>query len=358
MIKSTVLALFSLAIAYLVLWPVPINPVAWEAPSNVGYVGPFAPNTRMSNPKRISLGGHTGPEDIAISAMGLAYLPTHEGMILSYDPKTGNMSDFVNTKGRPLGIEFGPDKTLYVADAYQGLLSVSPDGTITNLASTTNDGSEILYADDLDIARDGSVYFTDASTRFGAKDNGGTFPASLLDLMEHGPNGRVLKYDPTTKQTTVVLDGLHFANGLALTQDERHALVVETGSYAIWKLPLEEGGQPVKIIDNLPGFPDNINRNSDGTFWVGLAAPRSAPVDALSNQPFLRKVVQRLPSFLRPTAQRYGLVFKIDQDGKVLETLQDPSGGFALTTGAVETADGTLYISSLTEPDFAIVMSD
>ncbi|MGI9366548.1 MAG: SMP-30/gluconolactonase/LRE family protein [Rhizobiaceae bacterium] len=358
MIGRALLTLLLLASGYLLLWPVPIDPIAWNAPSNAGYVDPFAPNTRMTDPKRISLGDLTGPEDIAISPAGFAYLPTHEGMILKYDPKTGDLSNFVNTKGRPLGIEFGPDNNLYVADAYQGLLSISPDGAITIVTNATNDGSKILYADDLDIARDGSVYFTDASTKFGARDNGGTLPASLLDLMEHGPNGRVLKFDPVTRQTTVLLDGLHFANGLALTQDERHALVVETGSYAIWKLSLEGTGQPTKIIDNLPGFPDNINRNGDGTFWVGLAAPRSAPVDALSNQPFLRKVVQRLPAFLRPAAQRYGLVFKIDQDGNVLETLQDPSGGFALTTGVVEAADGTLYISSLTEPDFAIVALD
>ena len=357
MIKKAALTLLSLAFAYLLFWPVPINPVAWDAPTNAGYVGAFVPNSRLSNPERVSLKGHTGPEDIAISSDGRVFMSTHGGAILSYDPSTGKLTKFADTRGRPLGMEFGPDKNLYVADAYLGLLSISPAGYMTVLTNTTVDGSSILYADDLDVGRDGSVYFTDASTKFGAREHGGTLPSSLLDLMEHGPNGRVLKFDVATKETTILRDGLHFANGLALTEDGKHALVVETGSYAIWKLPLESQGQPLKIVENLPGFPDNINRNADGTFWVGLAAPRSKPVDALSNYPLLRKIVQRLPEFLRPAAQRYGLVFRIDEDGNVLETLQDPSGGFSLTTGAVEAADGRLYLSSLTEPDFASVES-
>ena len=148
---------------------------------------------------------------------------------------------------------------------------------------------------------------------------------------------------------------MSFANGVALTQDEKHLLIVETGTYSIWKMPLENPKAARQILTNLPGFPDNIKRESDGTFWFGLVSPRSEPVDNLSESPFIRKIIQRLPSAIQPKPQRYGFLVRIDEDGNVLETLQDPSGDYALVTGALTGPDGKLYVSSLTEPDLAVL---
>ena len=354
-VSSVLLTVFLVGAAYLLFWPVPIDPVAWTAPENEGYVGAFAANQELRGLKRISLKGHSGPEDVAIGPAGRVYLATHGGSILRYDPVAGDVAEFAKTGGRPLGIEFSREGKLYVADAFRGLLEVSMDGGVTVLADKTDTGSPIRYANDVDIAADGTVYFTDASTKFGASEFGGTLPASLLDLMEHGPNGRVLRFDPTNGKTTIVLDGLSFANGVALTADGRHLLVVETGTYSIIKVLLGSGAKPVTIVENLPGFPDNISRTGDGTFWFGLVSPRSDPVDGLSDKPFLRKVVQRLPKFIRPGPKRYGFVLRIDETGKVLETLQDPSGDYALTTGLVEDSSGRRYISSLVEPDLGLL---
>ncbi|MEP0942387.1 MAG: SMP-30/gluconolactonase/LRE family protein [Rhizobiaceae bacterium] len=343
----------ALAAAYLLLWPVPIEPVAWDAPENEGYVSDFAPNTKMQGLARVSLNGHSGPEDIALGPDGKLYVPTHDGVIFTYGG--GKLTEFAKTQGRPLGIEFGPNGKLFVADAYRGLLEIGPDGNIIVLTNKTDDGSPIRYADDLDVADDGSIYFTDASVKFGAEEFGGTLPASLLDLMEHGPNGRVLKYDPASKSTSVLLDGLSFANGMALTADGSHYLVVETGTYSVLRVPVGVNAEATPILQNLPGFPDNINRNADGTFWIGLVSPRSPAVEFLSDRPFLRKIVQRLPTFMRPKPLRYGFVLRIDEDGNVLETLQDPSGDYALTTGLIEGADRKRYITSLTEPDIGVL---
>lgn len=347
--------LLLLGAAYLLLWPVKIDPVAWQPPENQGYVGDFSPNTALADIRRIDLGDHSGPEDVAISQDGQIYVSTHDGKILTINSETGKISEFADTGGRPLGIEFGPDGNLYIADAYRGLLKLDASGTVTVLTDKNDEGSPILYADDLDVTSQGVVYFTDASTKFGAEANGGTLPASLLDLLEHGPNGRVLKYDPATQQTTTIHEGMSFANGLALTRDEQHILVAETGGYAIHKISLADPSDTRVILDNLPGFPDNINDNPDGTFWFGLASPRSAPVDQLAGYPFLRKIVQRLPAFVQPKPQRYGFIARINADGVVMETLQDPDGGYALTTGAIDGPDGRLYISSLTEPDLAVL---
>lgn len=345
-------ALLLITAGYLLLWPVPIDPVAWNAPKNEGYVGDFAPNERLATPKLVALGGHSGPEDATLGADGQLYVATHDGAIVKVDLGSGSAEEFARTGGRPLGMEFGSDGRLYVSDAYQGLMAVESDGKTVLLSDQTSDGSPILYADDLDIARSGLVYFSDASTKFGARDIGGTYEASLLDLMEHGPNGRILKYDPTTGQTDIVLDGLSFANGVALAEDDSFLLISETGTYSVLKLWLEgdKAGTVEPLIENLPGFPDNLNRAGDGSFWLGLVSPRSRIVDALSDKPFLRKVIQRLPAAIRPQAQRYGFVARIDGDGAILETIQGPQGFYALTTGATPGPNGELVITSLTEP--------
>jgi len=340
------------AVAYLMLWPVPIDPVAWQAPRNDGYVGRFAPNDRLDALVFAGLDGHTGPEDAAFGRDGSVYVAIHDGAIVKLDLVTGAAEEFARTGGRPLGIETGADGRLYVADAFRGLMVVDQDGKVALLSNNTSDGSAILYANNLDIARSGVIYFSDASTKFGAKAIGGTYEASLLDLMEHGPNVRVLRYDPASGETQVIADGFSFANGVALAEDETYLLIAETGTYSVLKLWLtgEKAGEVETLIANLPGFPDNLKRGRDGTYWLGLVSPRSAPVDALSDKPFIRKVVQRLPASLRPQAQRYGFILRFDGDGSVLETLQDADGQYALTTGAIEGPDGTLVVTSLIEP--------
>jgi sugar lactone lactonase YvrE len=115
---------------------------------------------------------------------------------------------------------------LIAADAFRGLLSIAPDGTITELAIEA-DGVPIRYADDVDVAADGKICFSDASTKFVAKKRG-TYEASLLALMEHGGHGRLLVYDPATGVAKTLLDGLNFVNGVAVSHNQKSVLVNET----------------------------------------------------------------------------------------------------------------------------------
>ena len=143
--------------------------------------------------------------------------------------------------------------------------------------------------------------------------------------------------------------GINFANGVAVSHDQRSVLFNETGTYRVMRFWLEgpQSGKTEVVLDNLPGFPDNLARSPEGGYWLGLASPRSEALDSLSDSAFLRKVVQRLPAFLRPQAQDYGHVVKIDETGTVLHSLQDPLGNYPMTTGVLETPN-YLYISSLT----------
>ncbi|WP_371319891.1 SMP-30/gluconolactonase/LRE family protein [Variovorax sp. dw_308] len=216
-------------------------------------------------------------------------------------------------------------------------------------------GQPIRYADAVVVARDGTVYFSDASTRFAPADWGGTFEASVLDIIEQSATGRVLAYDPATKATRIVARGLAFANGVALSADEKNLFVAETGKYRIWKIDVQArdldvgnatSPQASVLFDNLPGYPDNLMRGLDGKVWAGLVKPRNPAVDKMAGMPFLRSVTLRLPRALWPVPRPYGHVFAFSEEGKVLADLQDATGAYPETTGITETRD-RLYVQSL-----------
>jgi len=353
MLKKIVWSLIVVIMAivlYFVAWPVPVEPVAWEAPANPGYTGPFAQNDRLKGIEVFPIAGNHGPEDIALDAQGRIYAATHEGRIVRLKADGSDPENWVDTGGRPLGIDFDDKGNLIVADAFKGLLSITADGAITELA-TTADGVPIRYADDLDVAADGKIYFSDASTKFGAKECGGTYEASLLDLMEHGSHGRLLVYDPVTGKANTLMGGLNFANGVAVSHDQTYVLVNDTGGYRVMRYWLRgpQKGKSEPLIDKLPSFPDNISTGLDGRFWVAFVSPRNSLLDNLSGNPFLRKMIQRLPAFLRPKAVAYGHIIAIDGNGKVLDDLQDPDGAYPINTSVTETKD-YLYIGSLVTP--------
>lgn len=340
--------------AYLVFWPVPAQPVAWPAPTAPGYVGAHAPNQRLAGLQTIELGGEEGPEHLALGPDGRLYAAVASGAILRMHADGSAREVFARTGGRVLGFAFDAAGRLIAADALRGLLAIDAGGQVTLLADRV-DGDPIRYANSVVVARDGRIFFTDASRRFGPAQWGGTFEASVLDILEQSATGRVLVHDPATGRTRVVAQGLSFANGVALTADEQALLVAETGRYRVWKLALGDrtldlaGGpspQAQVLLDNLPGYPDNLMRGQDGRIWLGLAKPRSAVVDGMAGRPWQRALTLRLPRAWWPVPKPYGHVIAFTEDGRIVDDRQDPSGVYPETTSVLETADRR-YVMSL-----------
>ena len=348
------LALLLVALAaYLSLWPVPIKAVTWSAPAAPGYVGAHAVNNKLAGLKIISLGKEEGPEHIVLAKDGKLYTTVASGNILRMNPDGSAQEVFVNTGGRVLGFDFDASGNLIAADAVKGLLSISPDKKISLL--TDKVGSDrIRYADAVIVARNGKMYVSDASARFAPADWGGTFEASVLDILEQSATGRILEYDPATKITRLVAKGFSFANGVALSQDEQTLFVNETGKYRVWKIAVLANGidvmaksdQASVLLDNLPGYPDNLMRGLDGKIWLGFAKPRNPTIDNLAAKPFMRELTLRLPRSMWPIPKAYSHVIAFTEDGKVVADLQDPSGAYPETTAVTETPE-RLYIQSL-----------
>lgn len=177
------------------------------------------------------------------------------------------------------------------------------------------------------------------------------------DIIEHGGHGRLLQYDPQRGITRTLMDGLQFANGVAMCPDDECVLVTQTGSYNIVRYWLkgEKAGSHDIFFDNLPGIPDGISSNGQGTYWVALFTPRNALLDRMSDKPFLRKVAWRLPDFLQPQPASHAFVLGLDAKGNVTHNLQHEGPDSFHPVTSVEQAAQTLYLGSLTQPAFATI---
>ena len=337
-ISNNILYLLIALIIYFLAWPVPIEPISWESPRDTRSDHIFSLNQRL---KDIEIfwdnDGYSGPEDIVLKNNKI-YVGYDNGIIMSND------GIFSNTKGRPLGMAFDSEENLIVADAIRGLISIDINGEV-KILSTQSDSDKIPFnfVDDLDIASDGKIYFSDASSKYG-------YGSDRLELLEHTPNGRLLVYDPATKETTTLLEDLYFANGVALSTDESFLLVNETFMYRIQKYWLkgEKAGTSEVFIENLPGFPDNVSSNEEGIFWVALFNPRNDFIEMSSNKPFLRKLVLRLPELFQPQPIKHSYVLGLDESGKVVHNLQYQSVKAYSPITSVKQYKNNLYFGSLT----------
>lgn len=301
--------------------------------------GVLAPNQHLLKANLLALGQIEGPEDVDVDAQGRVYGASAHGKIIRIDGD--KVEEFANTEGRPLGLHFDAQGNLIVCDAFKGLLSINPQGEIVTLLTEVS-GQSLVFADDLDIASDGTIYFSDASTKFDHN-------YYMLDLVEARPHGRLIAYYPTTNTAKVLLDELYFANGIALSQAEDFILINETYRYRIRRYWLsgEKAGTDDIFIDNLPGFPDGVSSNKKGTFWLALFTVRNPLMDALHPYPSLKNLMARLPKVLWPKPEPYGLVLKLNEQGEIVESLQDPSGEHLYAVTSAQEHQGKLYLGSL-----------
>ncbi len=339
--------LFEAVAGFWLFLPSPIDSVAYDAPAGLGMKGPFRANTALRSARVVGEGELLGAEDVAVDPRGRLYTGTSDGRVMriTLRPSGGDLLEtYAETGGRPLGVRFGPDqKTLFVADANKGLLAINPAGEVRTLA-TEAAGVPFRFTNDLDVAADGTIYFSDASSRFGIADY-------LEDLLAARPRGRLLAYKDGTVR--VLLGGLVFANGVALSQGGDFVLVVETYRYRIrryWLAGPRQGTSDV-FVDGLPGFPDNLSRDPvSGHFWVALYTVRNPALDFLHPHPWLKNQLAKLPRFLWPKPEPYGLIFEVDAGGRVLRSLQDPGGRKVRHITSVEASGSSLYLGSLDGP--------
>lgn len=317
----------------------PVEPVVWTPPPDTGLTGPHARNDALADSELWPVPG-TGPEDVVLTADGTLYTGLQDGSILRITDDGDRVERVARTGGRPLGIELLHDGRLLVCDADEGLLAVDPDSGSIEALVTEVDGVRLKCTNNAAVAPDGTIWFTDSSRRFPVHHYKG-------DIIEHTGTGRLFRRDPDGTVTTA-MDGLHFANGVALDPDGAFVLVAETGMYRIVRLWLTGEGQGrSEVFADMPGFPDNLSTGPSGTFWCAVASSRNKLVDLLADKPpALRRLAWSLPDVVQPGPAKQALVFGYDGAGMLTHNLQWHGGDFIVATGVRE-HDGWLYVGSL-----------
>lgn len=340
-IVAVILCGLALGVAYLLLWPVPIDPGVWQPPRPPEATGTLAVNERLAAGTRLCDDPLcVGLEDVSIGDDGL-YGGTPHGQIIRISPDGEKVEVVAEVGGgKILGHDFAPDGRLIVCSTTEGLVSVDVHTGDVEVLATEEGGVPFRFTDDVDVASNGAIYFTDATSKFVDYE---------LDFMEHRGNGRFMVYDPAVGKVGLLADNLVFANGVAIAPDESYVLVNETGKYRVHRYWLtgEKAGTMEIFAENLPGFPDGISSNGHGRYWVALFTTRNAQLDQMLPHPLLRKVVMRLPDAIKPKPQPYGYVLSLDENGNILETLQDPSPEAFYPATSVEEHDGSLFVGSL-----------
>ncbi|MFC0243254.1 ABC transporter permease [Rhodopseudomonas telluris] len=312
----------------------------------------FAENDRLKNAEAIALDKIEGPEDIILDEDDHLYTVNRNGSIIRFlAPDYEVREEFARIGGRPLGMALDREKNILVCVAGMGVYGVKPDRTVFKVTDETNrtwyrfkDDSRLWLADDLDVAPDGKIYFSDATTRYDLSD-------WALDGFEGRGNGRIVCHDPATGKTNTVLSNLAFPNGVCVSHDGRSVLWVSTWLCRIYRYWIagEKAGQLELLVDNLPGYPDNVNRASDGTYWLALVGIRSPVYDlAMADPAFRTRMVKQIPpdEWMCPGINN-GCVIKFDDTGRVLESLWDPGGRSHPTITSMREHKGYLYIGGL-----------
>jgi hypothetical protein len=291
-----------------------VNFESFEIAPPLKLEGKLAPNSILNNVKVLKVDKELDfPESIALRGDEL-YLGHKSGKVLKVkDGKISLVAKLGFPCSRldqdkcslPLAFRFDPKSgKLVFTDIYGGLLQVNVDtGKVEKLIARHEyiEGAPVGFPEDLDITKDGIIYWSDATT------------TSTLETIWNGmfghPSGRLLKYDPSKNKSTVLIKDIHFANGVQLSPNEDFVLVSDTIQCQIRRHYLKgpKKGQSDIFISGLPGYPDNIRSNNKGGFYVSLYGPRlPVPLEGL---PLVRKLVARTFTLLDYLSRRLYTAF-------------------------------------------------
>jgi len=340
--------------------PSPIDPKLVSLQRTPKFEGVLEMNNNLTKAKRLYEGQLSGPESITVDSAGTLYTGLLDGRIVKLEgdkvidvvqtgkPPCGT-PELEQTCGRPLGMRF--DRygiNLIVADAYFGLLEVNPRARTVNTLvppSPGINGKPFRFVNDLDIARDGTIYFTDSSTKWQRRD-------VPYFLFEGEASGRLMAYHPKTGDMEVLIEGLAFANGVQLSPEGDHVLVAETNMFRIIKYYIkgEHEGKSEVFAQNLPGIPDNIRLSSQGGYWVGLSLGRSETMDLMAQYPRARNFLAKIFSLQwiasLAITPKNSLVVELNENGQIIRSLHDPTGSVIPDVSEVHDEGDVLWLGS------------
>ena len=288
-----------------------------------------------------------GAEDVLLGKDGTVYTGTEDGSILAIRPDGDQVTRIGRTGGRPLGLEWLGDGRMLVCDAKAGLLALdTATGRIETLATDVA-GRRMVFCNNAAVHSDGTIFFSDSSTVHSIED-------WKADVAEDTHTGRLLRRD-VDGSIEVLVDGLRFANGVALSAAEDYVCVAESAGRTVVRRWLSgpEAGTTDHLVAELEGYPDNIARGTDGLIWVTIASPEDPALELVHRAPmWVRKALLKLPEAVQPAPKRTVRVTAFDDTGAAVHDCVLPADDYHMATGVRE-HEGRVWLGSLVEPAVA-----
>lgn len=287
-----------------------------------------------------------GPEDIAILPDGRLITGLLNGKILLLSADGQQQEELIQLKGRPLGIEILDAEHLVVCDGQLGqLLKINLVHKTVSVLVDQIDGQSIRLCNNASVAQDGRIFFSCSSTQYAVKN-------WQQDLIRHAATGSLHCRYPDGHVTTL-LDGLAFANGVTLTQDESKVLVAETGRSQIMQVDLAT--RQASLFASLVGTPDNLSTGPTGIIWVALPSANDRRLQLIQKLPRIARwgLAQTVGRIKLPV-KRFAQILGYDSQGQLIHDIRlDPQQYHMIT--AVREHDGKLYLGSLHERAVGVV---
>lgn len=338
-------------VAFFALTPAPIASHAFDAGPAPALEGVLAPNDALARCEILAADEIDGPEELELDASGRVYSGTNDGTIVRLTVNgdgTHDVEVVADVGGRPNGLSFDAAGNLLVSEGRDHPARwADPDGNVRPFAVDHGQASA--------IASDGTIYlprYTDP------QETESLMVDVLMRMAEAAPTGELLSYRPETGETRVLMRGLIWPDGVALSSDEDFVAVGEVSAYRIsryWLRGPKAGTQDV-LAENLPGMVDGLASDGAGRFYASIPRTRSALLDWFHRHPGWKDQTAKLlsPWFANlliaasPGAKTgYGLVLVIDEDGAIVRSLHDPQTRIGPGINTAEPWRDTLYIGAL-----------
>ena len=203
------------------------------------------------------------------------------GRIFTVAPD-GSWSLAIEYEGWPNGLKISPEGRILVADYMHGIMELDAKAGRMRKVLTSRNSESFRGCNDLHLARNGDIYFTDQG-----------------QTGLHDPTGRVYRL-ATNGRLDCLIDTGPSPNGLVLDPNEAVLFVAMTRDNAVWRLPFMRDGSVSKVgrFCSLfgPSGPDGMTMDRAGRLFVAHASLGHVFVFAPNGE-----LIARIKSCVGPT---------------------------------------------------------
>jgi len=203
------------------------------------------------------------------------------GRIFTIAPD-GSWSLAIEYEGWPNGLKISPEGRILVADYMHGIMELDTKAGRMRKVLTSRNSESFRGCNDLHLARNGDIYFTDQG-----------------QTGLHDPTGRVYRL-ATNGRLDCLIDTGPSPNGLVLDPNEAVLFVAMTRDNAVWRLPFMRDGSVSKVgrFCSLfgPSGPDGMTMDRAGRLFVAHASLGHVFVFAPNGE-----LIARIKSCVGPT---------------------------------------------------------